>query len=451
MDDRRTAVKTLETGKKMVSTIMKGRYQLAHERQAAGRPVAWVMGSSEGGLNVFRYALNEILDIVTLYPENWAPLLASKGAANRFIESALSDGFSDCLCGYLKATLGYARQMSETGEIPPGTPAGGMAWPSVLVGRSENCEGGNKCFQALARYLDVPMYWIDNMGPHPTDINIDEFKEYYIPYLAQELRELVANLEKISGKKWDNDMFEEIMDRGIKTKHLCYEINELRKTISAPFGWEDSWHIMGPLFWYGGNEEVLEFAHKVYDEVKYRADNKIGVIPNEKYRLVWYGVGPWHSLRLCNYLESLGAVGVIESWEYYAPDPPAFLSDIKDPFERMAWWYFSQHIKDIPRAMKEAKHWRNQLFLDWVRDFTADGVFLHWVTTCRQTCIGSIQGKDVIMKYAKVPSLVVIGDMIDPAFFNEAEFNAQAQAFLDVMDHYKKIRQEEGLPVAHPI
>ena len=59
----------------------------------------------------------------------------------------------------------------------------------------------------------------------------------------------------------------------------------------------------------------------MYEEVKYRVDNKIGAIENEKYRLAFAELPPWHSLGFFDQLAERGWNFVIESWAYHPPQP----------------------------------------------------------------------------------------------------------------------------------
>ena len=53
----------------------------------------------------------------------------------------------------------------------------------------------------------------------------------------------------------------------------------------------------GALYKAGDANEMTVLYSKMYDEVKNRVDNKIaGINREEKYRLTFQGLPPWHSL-----------------------------------------------------------------------------------------------------------------------------------------------------------
>lgn len=450
MEEKTSAVKSLETTK-LAGAIMKKGYAKAREAVEAGNPVAWVMATTNGAVASFWQAFNLLMDIPTVFPENYAALCAAKGTAMSYIDHALPVGFSNFLCGYAKTHLGYTRLFAESGAIPEDAPGGGLAKPAMFFGSSEICDARYKWFQALHRYFDVPMFCGDFLGPFSADLDVEEYSKHYIKYYAQEMRDFVAGVEKYTGRKLDEDKFSELIDTALETARMFNECHELRKSIPCPMPWEDMWTCITPAMYHIGEEEALEFYQKLHAELKERVDNKIGAIPNEKYRLMWGALPAWHTLAICNYLESLGAIGVVETWEYTPQTPPYIPEGVTNPYERLAWWYLWWYTHHYPDARGKAEHFRNQIYLNWARDYLADGHVQHWIITCRTVSVGSMHAKDVILKYARIPTYILEGDLIDPRFFNEAQFKLQAEAFTETMDHYKRIRQDEGMPVAHPV
>jgi len=53
--------------------------------------------------------------------------------------------------------------------------------------------------------------------------------------------------------------------------------------------------------------------------------------------------------------------------------------------------------------------------------------------------------QDRLMKKLKVPSMVVEGDIVDLKLFDPVDALKKAETLEETMDHYKKVRKEEGL------
>ena len=449
-EKKTTAIKSLETTQ-LAGQIMKKGYARAREVVEEGNPVAWVMATTNGAGACFWQAFNLIMGIPTIFPENYAALCAAKGSAISYIDRALPQGFSNFLCGYAKTAIGYTHVMAEAGAIPEGAPGGGMPKPAMFFGSSEICDARYKWFQSLYRYFDVPMFCVDFMGPFTAEMDANEYSKHYIKYAAQDMRDFVAGVEKLTGRKMDEDRFNELIDMGLETARIWNECHELRKTIPCPMPWEDMWSCMTPAFFHIGTPEALDFYQRLYAELRERVDKGVGAIPNEKYRLMWMALPAWHTMSICNFLESLGAIGVVETWEYTPQPPPNIPKGVTDPYERLAWWYLWWYTHHYPDAKGKSEHFRNQIYLNWAREYMADGALLHAIITCRTVSVGQLQARDVLLKYSRIPSYIMEGDLIDPRFFNEVQFKVQAEAFLETMDHYKRVRQEEGMPVAHPL
>jgi len=195
----------------------------------------------------------------------------------------------------------------------------------------------------------------------------------------------------------------------------------------------------------------------MYDEVKHRVDNKIaGINQEEKYRLTFIGLPPWHSLGFFDQLAERGWNFITEA--AYHPSKPfnVDLSKVSDPIERYVrsrYRGLEQSIYDLcepeeaSKIIEEIKRegTAHRLYYKAIRDFQIDGAFLHPLLTCRAATFALPLVQTVLMEVWKVPSLVIAGDTVDISLFDPVDALKKAEAFEEIMDHYKKVRQEEGL------
>jgi hypothetical protein len=183
----------------------------------------------------------------------------------------------------------------------------------------------------------------------------------------------------------------------------------------------------------------------MYEEVKYMVDNHIGAIPEEKYRLAFAELPPWHSLGVFNQLAERGWNFVIESWAYHTPKP-IDLSGVSNPLERIAgltYQYFSGYFED---AFNTGDCWGYfaHPYLELAREYQCDGIVLHPLLTCRTATNHLMVVQDQLMKKLKIPSLVLEGDIVDLKLFDPADALRKAETFEETMGHYKRVREEEG-------
>ena len=427
-----SALKWTESAKK-VRGIVKDMYVRAFMEQ---KPVVWVMFS----------LINELLvamDVMPVYPENYAGLCATKRLGDPFIQRAEADGFSELTCSYARIGLGYAALTHDAGEVPAFAPDGGMGKPVMMIGSSLVCDTRYKWFQSFARYMDVPYYAFDMNGPPAATATRPDVREQYIKYSRSQLMGLITFMEQRLGRKMDWAKLEEVVRRSEKTSQLWSDAYMMAgAAVPCPFPAEDSFNCFVPAFFRMGEPEALDFYQGLYDEIKDRIDNKIAAMPNEKYRLIWGGgLPPWHTMQIFNYVEEQGAVFCFQS--VYLPIRPAEVPDsVTDPLERMIRGRYDMYIRrsEIDRSMGlfglcNFVGLGNPLL--FVEPFKADGVVMHWLRSCRGTTIGQIFQKNLLEERAGIPTLFLGSDMCDVRDYFEADWKIKLRAFFETLDARK--------------
>jgi len=425
-----TAEKSTEMSKR-VRMMVKGMAQKAHEARAKGQPVAYLFIGS------YYDEILRAMDIVPVGTENFAGLCAAKMDAERFLDKAESEGYPRHLCTYATCGIGFDAMRRELGTQPPNAPDGGMAMPTVMLGSGMMiCDPRYKWYQAAQRYNDVPVHVHGFLWP-PVDANLKEVQGYYVKYIRDELQGLVEFLEKQLGKKMDWDRLSEVLDLSERTLKVWNDAYQLRKAVPAPMPTEDALNTMVPGFFMLGTQEALDFYQELYKEISYRVDHKIGVIPNEKYRLLWgAGLPPWFSLIIFNYFESLGAVFPIET--AYPPLPIVEVPRELHPLDRLALRAFKQCTYRYEKAQKHSGSPDVEWLLELIQDYKIDGVVCHRASTCRTLHVGQIHLLNVLKQYTDIPTLILESDIVDMRSYSEADTHAKIDAFIETVDAYKR-------------
>jgi len=412
-------------------------YIEGQQARAEGKPVAWVL------LAVGNNFIFKAMDIVPLMPENFGGLCATKRVAQDYIDKAEAEGYSNFLCGYARTHLGYCMKVRELGEIPPDAPDGGMVKPTVIVGNSNTCDDHVKWAEAMGRYYDVPAVSYDVVTPSPELAFREDVREHYIRYSIDQNRKLIQFLEKHTGCKMDWDRLSHLLDIAHKTSQVFAEAGELRKAVPSPMPTEDQFNIFVPNLMMPGDERALKFYEDLIDELRYRVEHKIGVIPDEKYRLIWGpGLPPWHTMKMFQKFESLGAVFV---WEmaYGTPGKGRPIPDsITDPLERMAWGQYEGFLEKQRRSKVggySILEMNNPL--ESIEPYQADGVVFHWLKSCRATTIGQRWYQNLIQEHSGVPTLQLESDICDLRDMAEGDWDAKIEAFIEVVETHKEHRK----------
>ncbi|MBI4216614.1 MAG: 2-hydroxyacyl-CoA dehydratase [Chloroflexi bacterium] len=433
-----TAVKATETARE-VRKMLKAWYEKAHEYKRTGeRQVTWSMMGTN-------YNLLVAMDVMTLWTENYASLAASKKVEGPFIAKAESAGFSNLCCGYSRTVLGYCIAHEELGIPPDFSPDGGLALPDFLVTSTGTCDPRFKWYQAMGKYLKVPLFAYDRINSPPLSMKLTpDLKERYIQYGTAQFWGLVEFLEQQCGHKMDWDKFREVDRLDMETWRMAWQTYELRKAVPGPVPTQDMMSSFVPRVFMPSEPATLDFYTRLRDETKERVNKKQGVIPNEKFRVMWAGgLPPWHNMGIYNYFESLGAVAVFETT--YNPGEPTELENEEryHPIELFQRRLYAGIEQDWAKAFGPGGSGYPQIetLKDYIRDYKIDGLVMHATKSCRATSIGQTMNRDLIRKFSPVPVLFLESDIIDARDYSEADTRARIDAFVETLDAIKSGRR----------
>lgn len=438
------SAKTLATARE-ATYFGKKMFKNAYIAQKEGRPIGWSMVTwYEGEL------ISQAMGLELVFPENYGALCAALGFAEPYLERSVREGFPTSLCGYARNCIGYVSMMAENNmKPPPNAPAGGMPIPKLLISSGAVCDGRIKWFQALKPYIDVPQWTLERPNPGEKESNLPGQKDKSILFITNHLKDFVVFLEKLLGKKMDWDKLEEIVDQTFKTLRLAHKVDLLRRAVPSPMVAQDFWSIMVPHLYLPYDPEAYAFYEKVYDEVKARVDNKVGAVADEKYRMMFCELPPWHSLGFFDKLaDNCGIAMVYESWGYHAPTPipDEELEGVTDPLERIARLTYSKfnEVNESTKNYDEFSYGQIGAFLGAAHEYKADGILFHPLMSCRPATYNIPMMGNVLKEKVKVPGVVIEGDIVDFRVFNQTEALSKMEVFVETMEHYREKREMAG-------
>ncbi|OGN86797.1 MAG: hypothetical protein A2158_03590 [Chloroflexi bacterium RBG_13_46_14] len=413
----------------------------AQQAKAEGKPVAY---------SFIVCAYDEIIhamDVVPVWTENYAGVCAAKRDAQRFLEKAESENFSRSLCTYALCDLGFDIWRAELGEMPPDAPWRGLVRPDMMLGSGQLvCDPRNKWYQAAQHYMpDVPVYEVGMPWPqYESDYDYREVQDYYVKYIVEQLRGLVEFMEKHTGHKMNWDRLAEMVDITDKTWNLIWETYELRKAKPCPMDTGDAMNTMVPIAFMMGMQEAYDFFLELNAELKQKIANGEGVIPDEKYRLLWGGGLPsWFALSDFNYFNSRGAVFPAETTYRTFENTRLFdidLTRIGDPLEHIAWRWIKYWTFWYDAARKRpGSHPDVERLIKYIEDYDIDGVVMHEAFSCRTWHPGLIWQLNQLKKvYRNIPSLVLESDIVDVSSYSEVDTHARIDAFIESLESVQK-------------
>jgi benzoyl-CoA reductase/2-hydroxyglutaryl-CoA dehydratase subunit BcrC/BadD/HgdB len=196
----------------------------------------------------------------------------------------------------------------------------------VLVARL-TCDCIQPVFAEWARVLDTDFFALEAPAwprtlPHWYRHSRDRWEEVYgvdrIALLATEIRELIALLERKTGRRFDPVRFQTLMERINEQELLLAEAADIAGSARpCPVSINDQMTNTMISQWHRGSDWAVDHARRFLEEVRARASAGIGAAVNERLRLMWIGTGLWHDTSFYRALEERhGAVFV---WSMYLP------------------------------------------------------------------------------------------------------------------------------------
>ena len=350
------------------------------------------------------------MDIPIVSNQWWSAYISAKRLASRYLTVLDELGFPPNRCSY--CSLGLACTLADD---PASAPWGGLPKPTVLVARL-TCDCIQHVFAEWARRLDTDFFameapaWSQTL-PEWYRHSRDRWEEVYevrrIDLLTQEMRELIALLERKTGRRFDPERLKSLMLRINEQEELLAEAAEIAGTARpCPVSILDQMtNTMIPQ-WHRGSDWAVAHARRFRDEVRARARAGIGVAAQEKLRLMWIGAGLWHDTSFYEALEErLGAVFV---WSMYLPFAgPQYIRELKGrPLEALASRICS---------MNEVLHlppWMTQWMVSEAKRCGIDAAVVLVPPDNRLSQSGILLSRQALEE-SGVPVLMLSADMVD--------------------------------------
>lgn len=405
----------LETLRGFYRNYIKPFYEEAHKAKESGKQVAWV-GST------FPVEMLLAMDIIPVWPENYASLCAARQVSVPLCEVAERHGFSKDLCSYARCVIG---SLFEKENLPEG----GLPKPDFLVASTCACDTHLKWFQIVSRYYKCPLFLLD-VPYNIASADSQNLESNHIKHYRSQLEELVLFLEKQTETKLDKNKLRKTLEPSDRTSRLWMEIQDYRKNIPTPMSARDAFSAVFFMLCIPGTEKAVEFYEKLRDELKERVEQGIGVVEDEKYRLVWDNLPLWFNLQIFSYLESLGAVVVAETFSHVW----AGSLDLSKPYESLARKY-------LPNTANCTIERRIDLIMSLAKEFRANGIILPTNWGCRMMTIGETIVKNIIQQKLGIPCLIIDVDSTDWRTYDENQVKTKIEVYLkhSLKQRFKRI------------
>ena len=386
--------------------IMTRHYFLSRYAEGA-RPVAWVTSGAP-------VELLRPFDFYTIYPENHGALCGAQRLGPELCLVAEEHGYHQDLCSYARIDLGHF--------LSGKTPVGKLPKPDILFASNNICQTVLYWYRVLAHQLKIPLLLLD------TPYNFEEITENDITYMVSQLEEMIPILEEVSGKRFNNQRFEEIMLLARDSSFTWGEVLATMKTEPAPMTIFDAFIHLAPIVSLRGLPVALDYYQTLLDELRERIDRGIGAIKNERKRLMWDNIAIWYKVRDFSNLFAEHGMNFVTATYTNAWAETISNMDTDKPLESMARTY------SLVVLNNNLNH-RLGLMERLIKEYKVDGLVIHSAKSCKPYSVGQYDLKRLLMDRLGVPSVVIDADITDFRAYSEEQTRTRLEAFFEGMEN----------------
>jgi benzoyl-CoA reductase subunit B len=374
--------------------------------------------------------LTELLlafDLVPVLPEINALQNAMRKKSRGYIATAEKMGHSEDVCTYVKCDLGMANSgnVGPTGERLPK--------PSVLLLSYTGCFTFLKWFELLKQQYDCPISML-----HVPYQGQGRATKSMVSYVVRQLEEnVIPQLEKISGVRYDPDRLSEMLERSRRAEDLFVRVLESARhrpsPIDAYFG---GVYYISPIFTaFRGTQDALAYYETLWDEVQQRmAEGRGPITPEgdlgeERYRLVVEGPPCWTNFReLWKMFYDEGAVVVASTYTKVGGIyDDGFRHDPSRPLESLAEYCLGCYTNlNLPS--------RTEMIARYVRDYQADGFLINSIKSCNSFSAGQLLILRQVEERTGVPGGFFESDLVDPRYFSAANIKNRLESYFQMVE-----------------
>ncbi len=352
------------------------------------------------------------LGFYTLYPENHGAVCGVRRVAEDLCGEAEGDGYSRDICSYARTDFGTLL----TGR----TPVGKLPKPDLLLCCTNICQTVLYWYRVLAHHFDVPLILVD------TPFVYDEAAEHSISYVRRQFDEAIVEMERVAGKSLTPRKLEQALLNSQEAVGLWLEILERGANRPAPISAFEEFFHLAPIVEMRGDAKAVSYYRALLDELDERVAKGVGVLKNERKRLIWDNLPIWFWVRqlsdaLAEHGVALVASTYTNAWGELAP-----MIDPKKPLDSLARVY-------LHPILNQGTGHKLEIMLRMVRQYQADGVILHSDRSCKPYSIGQVDQRDRLTREHGVPALLLEADHNDPRSFSEEQAATRLAAFLEVL------------------
>ena len=374
------------------------------------------------------HELFHFMDVPMVTNQWWSAVISAKQLAPHYFDFMEEYGLHSHLPRYSSLPL-VAQIEGDTDRQP----WGGLPSPALLCARQSSDEHG-RIFQRWSDLTGAPLHLLSApavVDPVPNwwEAARDDWETLYgtarLDLMVSEMQDLITALEKLTGRRFDEDKFATYMAKIDRQEKVLEDIAHMIATApQVPMRISEQMpNVMIPQ-WHRGTDWALAHVEAFRDEVGERINAGLAECPGEQIRMMWIGAGLWFDTSFYRAFED--SHGAIFAWSMYLPfAADGYIREDKgDPLRALA---------ARVSAMNEQLHqppWVNAWMVEQAKRFRIDVALMLIPDHDRFSGYGSLFAKQAL-EAAGVRVIEVWSDMVDPREWNREAVTAEVGTALD--------------------
>ncbi|TET08041.1 MAG: 2-hydroxyacyl-CoA dehydratase [Candidatus Thorarchaeota archaeon] len=352
------------------------------------------------------------MNLGVVYPEQAGAIIGAQKIGPEVSGYAEDLGYSQELCSYARVSIGST-------EKPDKVPMGALPTPQILLAGNNICGTVLKWYDAISEMTGAPVFLLDT----------PPIENQQLPHNQEYVRRGVERLIEFIGTRFnrtiEEDRIKEVAELSSRATKLWIRALEACKNKPSPLNCADRFLMMAPVVSSRGTEHCVEFYESVVTEVEERAKNGIGAIRDEKVRLLWDNIPPWHHLRFFNILASRGVVFPADTYTHawtgnmVGTDTPSIIDEVVETYSKV---YLNMGLDAKVDKMCKL-----------ITDYDLDGFVMFSVRSCKRYSLGQLVSKELVTERTGIPGVIIEGDMVDSNVYNEAQIETRVDALLEML------------------
>ena len=374
-------------------------------------------------------------DVYSLTGEPYGASIATDHKLNKQCQDAAeAAGYSRDLCAYMRTYWGsiILDKFAFGGPFPK---------PDFIL-QIQICCSHSKWYQVVQKLEGTPAFYID-MGVGTYDGGMDDSG---LTYCYNQGMESIEWLEKVTGRKYDDELFIKAVKNEMRATSLWAEICVLNQAKPAPLDEKSMYSLYVLAALSKSSQWCADFYEEVLDEMKDRVARGIAAVANERCRVMSDTQPPWGFLKLFRYLEEFGVVSVgsfytfalMGNWEIkpdgaWGPRTTPWEKGLEmNTREQAMKYYMDWHLsKPITRQFFDSSI-KTDAMIRIAKQWDAAGVMLHLNRGCEGISLGAMENR-LGLAAAGIPVMTYEGNMGDDREFDELRTRHRVDAFMETL------------------